>query len=118
MKNAFSELKKFMVELRESLTPPPKVRAHIIVKGRIFEGSYHVFAEQKARDSGLKGWMKVRDGLSASAFIEVEVEGTEPKLKAYLTDLRTGNRDSNVSLVTVQWKAASNPPYTGFQRLL
>ena len=48
-----------------------------IVKGHVFDGSYHVFAEQQARNSGLKGWMKVRDGLSASAFLELEVEGSE-----------------------------------------
>ena len=96
----------------------PKVHAHIIVKGRIFEGSYHVFAEQKARTYGLKGWMKVRDGLSANAFLEVEVEGTESKMKDYIMDLRKGNKDSNVALVTVQWKEMARPPLSGFNRLL
>jgi acylphosphatase len=104
--------------LKKFLSKEPKVRAHIIVKGRVFEGSYHVFAEQQARNSGLKGWLKVRDGLSASAFLELEVEGSEEKMKNYIMDLRKGNKDSSVSLVTVEWKPAGSPPFSGFSRLL
>jgi len=96
----------------------PKVRARITVKGRIFEGSYHIYAEQQARNYGLRGWMKVRDGLSANAFLELEVEAPDPTMQSYITDLRTGNRDSHVTLVTVEMKPAGNPPFTGFSRLL
>jgi len=104
--------------LQKFLRKDPKVRAHIVVKGRVFEGSFHVFAEQQARNYGLKGWMKVRDGLSASAFLEMEVEGSDEKMKNYIMDLRKGNRDSSVSLVTVEWKPAGSPPFSGFSRLL
>jgi hypothetical protein len=48
----------------------------------------------------------------------MEVEGGDSKMKNYILDLRKGNRDSNVTLVTVEWKPPSNPPFTTFQRLL
>jgi len=96
----------------------PKVRAHITVKGRIFEGSYHVFAEQQARNYGIKGWLKVRDGLSANAFLELDVEAPDPTMQKFITDLRKGNLDSHVTLVTVEMKPAGHPPFTGFSRLL
>ena len=104
--------------LTKFLNKEPRVRAHLTVKGRVFEGSYHVFAEQQARNYGLKGWMKVRDGLSSSAFLELEVEGSDDKMKNYIMDLRKGNKDSSVSLVTVEWKPAGTPPFSGFSRLL
>jgi len=108
-------IKEFLSRLFTSVA---KVRAHIVVKGRVFDGSYHVFAEQQARNYGLKGWMKVRDGLSASAFLELEVEGSDPKMKNYIMDLRKGNKDSHVTLVTVEWKTAGSPPLNSFSRLL
>jgi acylphosphatase len=104
--------------LKKFLGKEPKVRAHVIVKGHVFDGSYHVFAEQQARNYGLRGWLKVRDGLSASAFLELEVEGPDEKMKNFIMDLRKGNKDSSVSLVTVEWKPTGNPPFSGFSRLL
>jgi acylphosphatase len=96
----------------------PKSRAHIVVKGRVFDGSYHVFAEKLARESHLAGWLKVRDAMSSNAFLELEVEGADSKVKAYIMELRKGNRDSHVEMVTVQWKTVGSPRFTGFSRLL
>jgi len=104
--------------LKRFSSDEPKVRAHLIVRGHVFDGSYHVFAEQQARNYGLRGWMKVRDNLSPNAFLELEVEGSDEKMKNFIMDLRQGNKDSSVSLVTVEWKPAGNPPFSGFRRLL
>jgi len=89
-----------------------------MVKGRVFEGSYHVYAEQQARNYGLKGWLKVRDGLSANAFLELEVEAPDPTMQNFIMDLRKGNRDSHVTLVTVEMRPVGRPPFSGFSRLL
>ena len=104
--------------LKKFFKHEPKVRAHIVVKGRVFEGSYHVFVEQQARNCGIKGWLKVRDGLSANAFLELEVEAPDPTMQAFIMDLRKGNRDSHVSLVTVEMKPTGQPPFSSFSRLL
>ncbi len=107
-----------MFSLAKLFSSEPKARARLRVKGRIFDGSYHVFAEQRARDHGLKGWMKVRDGLSSSAFLELEVEGEDAKLQDYIMDLRKGNRDSHITMVTVEIMPYGKSQYTSFSRLL
>src|SRR5258706_7647412 len=107
-----------MFSLQHIFSSEPVTGARIRVKGRIFDGSYHVYAEQKARDYGLKGWMKVRDGLLPSAFLELEIEGPDEKLKNYINDLRKGNRDSHITMVTVEMMPTGKPQYSGFSRLL
>jgi acylphosphatase len=111
-------LKKLDPFLKKYFDQEPKVRAHIVVKGRIFDGSYHIFVEQQARNYGMRGWMKVRDTLSQSAFLELDVEAPDPTMQSFIMDLRKGTRDSNVTLVTVEMKPAAVPPYDGFRRLL
>ena len=107
-----------MFSLPNIFSSAAKARTRIKVKGRIFEGSYHVLAEQKARDHSLKGWMKVRDGLSPAAYLEIEVEGDETKIQDYITDLRKGNRDSHVTMVTVEMMPYVKSQYSNFSRLL
>ena len=119
MNSLFTAVQQFIARWRQRFLPQePKVRAHVTVKGRIFDGSFHVYAEGQARAYRLTGWMKLRDGLLPSAFLEMEVEGPDPKVKDYIMDLRKGNKDSHVTLVTVEWKQAGHPPYSDFQRLL
>ena len=107
-----------MFSLQHLFSSAPLSRARIRVNGRIFDGSFHVFTEQKAREYGLKGWMKVRDGLLPSAFLELEIEGPDSKIKDYITDLRKGNRDSHITLVTVEMMPFGKSQYNSFSRLL
>ena len=92
-----------MFSLQQLFSSEPLARARIRVNGRIFDGSYHVFGQNKKHGGyGLKGWMKVRDGMLPSAFLEFELEGPDSKIKNYILDLRKGNRDSHVTKVTVE----------------
>lgn len=111
-------LKERVPYLGQFIDTDPKVRAHITVKGRIFEGSYHVYVEQQARNYGIRGWLKVRDALTSSAFLELEVEAPDPTMQNFILDLRKGVPDSHVTLVTVGMKPAGQPPFTSFRRLL
>jgi len=95
----------------------PVVRCHVIIRGRVFDGSYHLLAEKSARQHHVTGVMNVRDAFTSAPYIEMDIEGTEPVLDDYLTDLRKGTRDSSISHISVQMLNNDRKHYGEFRRV-
>jgi len=73
-------------------------RVRIVVRGVVQGVGYRYFAMQLARDYGLAGWVRNREDGS----VEVEAEGEEIVVQAYIKDLRTGPRNAEVTGVEVE----------------
>jgi acylphosphatase len=84
-------------------------KVHIIVTGVVQGVGYRYFAMQLARDYGLAGWVRNRE----DGTVELEAEGEEIVVQAYIKDLRIGPRNANVAGVAVT-KLPTGPPGKGF----
>jgi acylphosphatase len=83
----------------------PKAAAYIVVRGRVYEGSYHFFAERAAKSHNLKGWLRVVHN-SMSPYMELTVEGRRKAIERFTEDLRKGPPLSQISKVELEWKDA------------
>lgn len=73
---------------------------HAIVRGRVQGVGFRAFTQKKAHELGLNGWVRnLRTGE-----VEVEAEGTQQDLEAFLLHLKKGPLFSAVEEVTVDWK--------------
>lgn len=80
-----------------------KIRAHIIVEGKVQGVGFRAFTEYHATQRGLNGWVRnCHDGT-----VEVEVEGPRPDIQAFLAILEKGPRFSDVAQIVVDWKDAN-----------
>jgi acylphosphatase len=71
---------------------------------------FRFFAERRANQLGLRGWVRNRyDGA-----VEVEAEGPASDLERFLTALRQGPRAARIDDVRVEWLAHRGdlPPFT------
>ena len=84
-------------------------KVHIVVSGIVQGVGYRYFAMQLARDYGLAGWVRNRE----DGTVELEAEGEEIVVQAYIKDLRIGPRSANVTDVAVT-KLPTGPPGKGF----
>jgi len=81
-----------------------KVRAHIIVSGRVQGIFFRTETRHKAKKHGLEGWVRnLRDGE-----VEAVFEGTEKAVKELIEFCRLGPPGARVIHVDVKWES-----YTG-----
>ena len=73
-------------------------RVHLIVKGVVQGVGYRYFVLRVAREYGLAGYVRNREDGS----VEVEAEGDEKILEAFMKDLRIGPRAAEVTAIDVQ----------------
>ncbi len=81
-----------------------KVRAHVIITGKVQGVWFRVETQQAARSQGVKGW--VRNKMDAS--VEAVFEGDEAAVQTTLTWCHQGPPHARVDKVAVEWLA-----YTG-----
>ena len=77
-----------------------KVRAHIVVEGRVQGVFYRVNARDEAKELGLTGWVKNLEG----GKVEAVFEGTENLVKEMILWCKEGTRLSNVKDIKVTWE--------------
>ncbi len=77
-----------------------KARARILVSGRVQGVYYRSYAQDKARQLGLKGW--VRNNLDGS--VEMVCEGEETAVRSIVDWCWKGSPSSRVSGVEVGWE--------------
>ena len=81
-----------------------KVRLSAIIHGRVQGVGFRFFAQLRASELGLTGYVRNRwDGA-----VEVVAEGEEDAVRRLLGELRVGPRSAIVDRVDVQWE-----DYTG-----
>jgi acylphosphatase len=88
---------------------PDLARVHIVVTGVVQGVGYRYFAMQLARDYGLVGWVRNRE----DGAVELEAQGEEIVVQAYVKDLRVGPRNADVTGVEVN-RLAPGEPGKGF----
>ncbi len=80
------------------------VRLNAIVKGYVQGVGYRFFAVRKAKEYGLKGWVKnLNDGN-----VQVVAEGERSILEEFIKDLKIGPYSANVTDIDIKWEK-----YTG-----
>ena len=76
------------------------VGVHVIVEGKVQGVGFRAFTVTQATVKGLHGWVRNRqDGT-----VEVEAEGLQTVLKAFLQILKEGPRLAQVTKISVDWK--------------
>lgn len=77
-----------------------KVRAHVIIKGRVQAVFFRMNTARAAHRFGVCGWVKNRwDGN-----VEAVFEGDEDKVKAILEWCNTGDAPAKISSVDLEWE--------------
>ncbi len=88
-------------------SPSPKAepkRLRVEILGDVQGVGFRFFAERRANQLGLQGWVRNRyDGA-----VEVEAEGRAEDLDQFLAALRQGPRSARIDDVRVEWL-----PYRG-----
>lgn len=80
------------------------IRLNAIVKGYVQGVGYRFFAVRKAKEYGLKGWVKnLKDGN-----VQVVAEGERSILEEFIKDLKIGPYSANVTDMDIKWEK-----YTG-----
>lgn len=78
-------------------------RVHIIVRGRVQGVYFRASAQQRARQLGLRGWVRnCRDGS-----VEAAAEGGKPSLRQFVSWCRSGPSGAVVTDIDVEWQQAS-----------
>lgn len=89
---------------------PERSCLHILVDGVVQGVGFRFFTEQVAGRYGLCGWVRnLPDGR-----VEIEVEGEEGVLNAFLGDVRRGPSHAHVTNVQVNRRPATGQ-YRGFE---
>jgi acylphosphatase len=79
---------------------------HAVVRGIVQGVGFRDFAQRRAQEIGLKGWVRnLQDNT-----VEVTAEGSGDQLLKFLSALREGPRAARVSGVDVTW----HPAHSGF----
>jgi acylphosphatase len=73
---------------------------HAIVRGRVQGVFFRAFVAEKARELGLKGYVR---NLPDGREVEVQAEGERAKLEKLIVYLNTGPPASRVAGVTTEW---------------
>ncbi len=77
-----------------------KARARMVITGVVQGVGYRAFAERRASNLGLTGWVRNR----ADGSVEALVEGERDKIEELLTHCRRGPTLSQVEDVEVTWE--------------
>lgn len=87
-----------------------RVRAHILVRGRVQGVGYRAFAARVATQRRLVGGVRNLD----DGRVELDVEGAQDLIEGLVAELHVGPPAARVTAVIVEW----NPPsdrFTDFQ---
>jgi acylphosphatase len=77
-----------------------KVRAHVLLSGRVQGVAYRYFAEKYAVGLGVMGWVRnLGDGR-----VEVLAEGDRSRVEAFLARLREGPRQARIDDFDLRWE--------------
>jgi acylphosphatase len=88
---------------RRSAVSGPTAAADIIVEGRVQGVGYRNFAQRRAAQLGLAGYvMNLKDGR-----VRARVEGARPVIEELVRALEKGPPLSHIERVTVRWLPAS-----------
>lgn len=87
-----------------------EVRAHVHISGRVQGVTFRASTRRKAKELGVKGWVKnLPDG-----GVEAVFEGPEEAVKELVDWCHDGPRPARVENVEVNWKESKNE-YETFQ---
>ena len=76
-----------------------RVRAHIVVDGRVQGVGFRWFTRNAASAYGIRGWVRNRSGGS----VEIEAEADRAAVEAFLEKVRQGPTFARVESVSVDW---------------
>ena len=94
--------------MRESVTSVPQ-RAHVLVSGRVQGVSFRWYAQHKAHDLGLTGWVRnLWDGR-----VEAVFEGEIETVRKMVGWCRAGPTSAQVDDVQVEYEASTGE-FRGF----
>jgi acylphosphatase len=71
-----------------------------IVKGRVQGVNFRAFVQQKASETGLKGFVR---NLNSGNEVEVQAEGSRNALERLAANLKVGSRAAQVESVNIVW---------------
>lgn len=77
-----------------------KVRAHILVSGRVQGVYYRSYTQDAARSLGVTGWVRNTTG----GQVEAVFEGEEEAVRSMVEWCRRGSPSSRVDKVEVEWE--------------
>lgn len=78
-------------------------RLHAVVRGNVQGVGFRYFIQRKARDLGLRGWVRNND----DGTVELVAEGGRPELEKLMMAAEEGPRMARVQRVEAQWSAAT-----------
>jgi acylphosphatase len=78
-------------------------RLHALVRGDVQGVGYRYFVQRKARDLGLRGWVRNND----DGTVELVAEGDRGPLEQLERAVREGPRLARVDRVEARWSAAA-----------
>ena len=91
-------MKKEEIDNKEKNTK--KVRAHLLISGRVQGVSFRYYTINNAQNLGIKGWVKnCWDGK-----VEIVVEGEEEKIKKLISWCYQGPGSAIVEKVDMEWE--------------
>jgi acylphosphatase len=87
-----------------------RIRAHILISGRVQGVGYRAFAFDAATREGLSGGVRnLPDGR-----VELDVEGEGPRIERLVQSLKAGPPRSRVDGVQIAWQPAAGA-FAGFE---
>jgi acylphosphatase len=78
-------------------------RFHAVVRGNVQGVGFRYFIQRKARQLGLRGWVRNND----DGTVELVAEGPRPDLEQLMMAAEEGPRTARVQRVEVQWSSAT-----------
>jgi acylphosphatase len=78
-------------------------RLHAVVRGNVQGVGFRYFIQRKARQLGLRGWVRNND----DGTVELVAEGPRPDLEQLMMAAEEGPRTARVQRVEVQWSSAT-----------
>jgi acylphosphatase len=86
-------------------------RVHVFVSGMVQGVSFRYYTGEKARELGVKGWVKnLADGR-----VEIVAEGEEERLRELIEFCRKGEFGAEIEKVEVKWGEFKGE-FEGFER--
>lgn len=77
-----------------------RVRAHVIVSGRVQGVNFRAYARDRAREAGVEGWVRnLSDGR-----VEAVFEGTRSAVQRLISWCYSGPSNAEVERVEVAWE--------------
>ena len=78
-------------------------RLHALVRGNVQGVGFRYFIQRKARQLGLRGWVRNND----DGTVELVAEGPRPDLERLMMAAEEGPRTARVQRVEVRWSTAT-----------